>query len=253
MTQGTDLCIISLEETDSTNSYVREHFDQLPDGALVTAKFQTAGRGRLGRRWIAPPGVNFCGTFCLKNISDGFHAGILCGLALMDCVGSLLPDKDFYLKWPNDLYCGKAKTAGILGEGIIREGRIAGVAMGIGLNVNMDQESLDQVGQKAASFKTISGREFNLDFIAKKLAKSMNECYIMYSNSFDAVFAKWRSANRLIGRDIAVTDGGGVRYEGVFKDVTLQGEMLLEYRDETGVLKTRCFNCGDVSVDKSSI
>ena len=252
MTQETDPFILFLEETSSTNTYVREHFHELPDLALVTARFQTAGRGRLGRKWVSPPGTNFCGTFCFKSVADGFHAGMLAGVALIQTVQELLPEAGFYLKWPNDLYCGKAKVAGMLGEGIIRQGRMAGVAMGIGLNVNMSLEELSQVGQKADSLKNIAGREFNPDFIAKQLAKSIKECYIKYSNSVDALFALWRDANRLIGRTIAVTDACGVRYEGVFKDVTPAGEMVLECFLE-GKTVEKVFNCGDVSVDKSTL
>ena len=252
MTPETEPYILFLEETSSTNTYVREHFDELPDLALVTARFQTAGRGRLGRKWVSPPGTNFCGTFCFKNVADGFHAGMIAGVALVQTVRELLPEAEFYLKWPNDLYSGKAKVAGMLGEGIIRQGRIAGVAMGIGLNVNMSFEELSQVGQKADSLKNIAGREFNPDFIAKLLAKSIKECYIKYSNSVDALFALWRDANRLIGRTIAVTDALGVRYEGVFRDVTPGGEMVLECFLE-GEKVEKIFNCGDVSVDKSTL
>ena len=252
MTPETEVRIISLDEVDSTNTYVRERFDELPDLALVTAKFQTAGRGRLGRKWIAPRGVNLCGTFCFKSVSDGFHAGMICGVALMETVKELLPETDFYLKWPNDLYCGKAKVAGMLGEGVLKGGKIIGVAMGTGLNVNTSETDLMAAGQKATSLKLISGREFNPDFVARLLAKYVNMCYIKYSNSADDVFRIWRSANKLISRNIAVTDACGVRYEGVFRDVTSAGEMILEVNDR-GKVCSRCFSCGDVSVDKSTI
>ena len=252
MTAETEPCIISLEQTDSTNTYVREHFDELPDLALVTAKFQTAGRGRLGRRWMAPPGLNFCGTFCFKNLSDGFHAGMLCGTALMATVNEVLPEVPFYLKWPNDLYFQKSKAAGLLGEGIIRQGKIAGIAMGIGLNVNTTQEDLAGTGQSAVSLRMIANQEFNVDFVAKLLAKQLNVCYIMYSDSVPELFSQWRSCNKLIGKTIAVTDACGARFEGVFRDVTPQGEMILEY-EEQGVPLQKIFNCCDVSVDKSSL
>ena len=252
MTAETDPFILTLEQTDSTNTYVREHFDELPDLALVTAKFQTAGRGRLGRKWISPPGLNFCGSFCFKNLSNGFHAGMICGTALMRMAAELLPEAPFFLKWPNDLYCGKAKVAGMLGEGVIRQGRIAGVVMGIGLNVNTSSRDLAAAGQSALSLKLIGEREFNVDFVAKLLAKYLNVCYIKYSNSVPELFSEWRSCNKLIGKNLAVTDACGVRYEGVFKDVTSEGEMVLEY-DDQGVMKQKHFNCADVSVDKSSL
>ena len=254
MTPETEPYILTLDEVDSTNTYVRQHFDMLPDLALVTAKFQTAGRGRLGRKWIAPPGVNFSGTFCFKNVPDGFLAGIFCGVALMETVKELLPgNEDFYLKWPNDLYFGKAKAAGLLGEGVIRNGRLAGVAMGIGLNVNTSAEDLQGAGQAAVSLKMVAQREFNVDFVTKLLAKSLSVCYIKYSNSVDALFDKWRSANKLIGKTIAVVDSRGVRHEGLFADVTETGEMVLESVDEKGERLRQVFNCGDVSVDKSTI
>lgn len=253
MTPETEPFILTFDEVDSTNTYVREHFDQLPDLALVTARSQTAGRGRLGRRWIAPPGSSFCGTFCFKSITDGFHAGMLCGVALMETVSELIPDvQGFYLKWPNDLYFGRSKAAGVLGEGIIREGRIAGIALGIGLNVNTTAEELQAAGQPAVSLRMASGRKFNVDIVAKLLAKSLNVCYIKYSNSVDDLFDKWRSANKLIGRNIAVVDACGVRYEGIFADITQDGEMVLEY-EEQGKQVRKCFNCADVSVDKSTI
>ena len=254
MTPGTEPFILKLDEVDSTNTWVREQFDTLPDLALVTAQFQTAGRGRLGRQWVAPRGKNFCGTFCFKSVPDGFHAGMLCGVALMETVKILFPDDDhFYLKWPNDLYYGKAKVAGLLGEGVIRKGKLAGVALGIGLNVNTSSEELDGVGQRATSLKIIARKEFNVDFITNLLAKSLNGCYIMYLNSVDTVFAKWRSCNRLIGRNIAVTDAAGKRWEGIFSDVTPEGEMVMEVVSAAGGMERKCFNCGDVSVDKSSI
>ena len=254
MTPETEPYILTLDEVDSTNTYVRQHFDMLPDLALVTAKFQTAGRGRLGRKWIAPPGVNFSGTFCFKNVPDGFLAGIFCGVALMETVQELLPgNEDFYLEWPNDLYFGKAKAAGLLGEGVIRNGRLAGVAMGIGLNVNTSAEDLQGAGQAAVSLKMVAQREFNVDFVTKLLAKSLSVCYIKYSNSVDALFDKWRSANKLIGKTIAVVDSRGVRHEGLFADVTETGEMVLESVDEKGERLRQVFNCGDVSVDKSTI
>ena len=252
MTAETDPFILTLEQTDSTNTYVREHFDELPDLALVRAKFQTAGRGRLGRKWLSPPGVNFCGTFCFKNVADGFHAGMLCGIALMRTVSELLPGVPFYLKWPNDLYFQKSKAAGLLGEGILRQGKIAGIAMGIGLNVNTTQEDLAGTGQSAVSLRMIANQEFNVDFVAKLLAKQLNVCYIMYSDSVPELFSQWRSCNKLIGKTIAVTDACGARFEGVFRDVTPQGEMILEY-EEQGVPLQKIFNCCDVSVDKSSL
>ena len=70
--------MILLDEVDSTNTYAKQHFSDLADGTLVAARMQTAGRGRLGRSWLSGCGRDITATFVLKNISDGFHAGVIC-------------------------------------------------------------------------------------------------------------------------------------------------------------------------------
>lgn len=253
MIPGTEEEIIFLDEVDSTNTYVRDRFDALSDLTLVVADRQTAGRGRLGRKWLSPPGLNFYGTFCFKNVREGFHAGVLCGVALMRTLGEAAPEVDCYLKWPNDVYVGKAKLAGLLGEGVLRGGKIAGIAFGIGVNINMTPEHIAGLDQRATSLKIASGRDFDVVFIAKLLAKSLKRCYINYSDSFDGIFSEWRRAHRLIGKPIVLISADGRRYEGIFRDVTGTGELLLEYAPPGGTAEIRAFNCGDVSIEKSSI
>ena len=253
MIPETDGEIIFLDEVDSTNLYVRDRFDDLADLALVVADRQTAGRGRLGRKWLSPPGLNFYGTFCFKGVRDGFHAGVLCGVALIRTLREAAPEVDCYLKWPNDVYVGKAKLAGLLGEGVLRQGKIAGIAFGIGVNINMTPEHFAGLDQRATSLKIASGRDFDVVFIAKLLAKSLKRCYINYSDSFDGIFSEWRRAHRLIGKPIVLVSADGRRYEGIFRDVTGSGELLLEYVLPDGTAAVKAFNCGDVSIEKSSV
>jgi len=245
--------ILFLDEVDSTNTYVRDRFDELSDLTLVVADRQTAGRGRLGRKWLSPSGLNFYGTFCFRNVRDGFHAGVLCGVALLRTLAEAAPEVDCYLKWPNDVYVGKAKLAGLLGEGVLRQGKIAGIAFGIGVNINMTPEHFAGLDQRATSLKIASGRDFDVVFIAKSLAKSLKRCYINYLDSFDGIFSEWRRANRLIGRTIGLVSADGRRCEGIFRDVTETGELLLEYARPDGTVAVEAFNCGDVSIGKSSI
>ena len=108
--------LLILDEVDSTNTYAREHFDDLPDGTLVVARRQTAGRGRRGRSWLSPPGINFTGSILLKRLEDGFHAGCLLGVAALSLLRELAPELPAYLKWPNDIYVENRKLAGLLSE-----------------------------------------------------------------------------------------------------------------------------------------
>ena len=98
--------LLILDEVDSTNTYAREHFDDLPDGTLVVARRQTAGRGRRGRSWLSPPGINFTGSILLKRLEDGFHAGCLLGVAALSLLQGVHFMPAFFFPWriPDNLW-----------------------------------------------------------------------------------------------------------------------------------------------------
>src|SRR6516165_2087233 len=126
------------DQIDSTNTYLREQARLgAPEGLVVVADHQTAGRGRLGRRWESPPGANLLASVLLRpNIdpADLHLCTTVVALAAMDAcrvvagVGTLL-------KWPNDLLVDGAKVAGILAEAEFAGADLAAVVVGIGINV----------------------------------------------------------------------------------------------------------------------
>lgn len=241
--------LLMLDEVDSTNAYARERFDELEDGTLVVARSQTAGRGRRGRVWVSPPGVNFTGTVLFKRLTDGFHAGCLLGVAALALIRELAPELPVYLKWPNDLYIEDRKLAGILCESArIENGRITAVAAGIGINVNLPPEALRAIDQPATSLLAETKREFNLDFVSKKLAETVNRYYIIYLNNAGAVIREWIAANLLAGESLTVIDPRGKAHTGIFRRILEDGSMLFE---EEGV--TIAFTCGDVKIDRNSV
>ncbi len=241
--------LLILDEADSTNTYAKNHFDELPDGSLVVARHQTAGRGRRGRVWISPPGTNFAGTVLLKRLEDGFHAGCLLGLAALSVVRELAPEVPAYLKWPNDIYVEERKLAGILSESArFEHGRITGVVSGVGVNLNLPREVLATIDQPATSLLAETNREFNLDFFAKKLAEQLIRYYIIYLKSAGAVLDEWKKANLLVGEPLEVVDSHGDRHAGIFRAILDDGSMEFE---ESGAKKT--FLCGDVKIRRESI
>lgn len=240
---------VLLDVVDSTNTYARTHFDQLPDGTMVAARCQTAGRGRRGRAWLSPAGQNIYATFLFKHLADGFHGGCLVGVGALACLREAAPGVDAFLKWPNDLYVRERKLAGLLCESArIEAGRITGAVAGIGINVNLPPEELLSVDQPATSLLAEEKREFNLEILTKRLAETVFRYYITYLNSADALLAEWRSANRLIGRKISVTDSNGSAHEGIFRAISADGSMIFE---ENGQMK--CFTCCDVKINRESV
>ena len=244
------MAILTLDEVDSTNTYAKNHFDDLADGTLVYARRQTAGRGRLNRVWYSAEGQSLTASFVMKNIPDGFIAGCVGGLAALALVRECCPGAVSYLKWPNDVYIGCAKVAGILCEGIIRHNRLEGVICGIGINVNTPESVLSSIDQPAAGLKTASGgkSDFFIDNLAERLEKIVSECYISFNLDFFTLRKNHIRENRLIGQMIQMFSPDGKRFCGVFSGIGDGGELLLDIPGEG----TRVFNCGDVKLDAAS-
>jgi len=237
--------VIVLDEVSSTNSWVRDHFSGLEDGTLVAARKQSAGRGRLGRRWISPPGTNFTGTVKLAAIREGYHAGAVLGLAALDTVRRFVPGEDFFFKWPNDIYCGKCKLAGILCDGVLAAGGVlAGVAAGIGINVNMDAGELALLERPATSLFLLSGEKINLEKFALELEKNIKKWYIKYDCSCAEVLEAWRHENTLLGHRIEVVAPRGKVISGIFTEIAEDGALTVLSDDG---IRHR-FDCGDVSM-----
>jgi len=130
-----------------------------PEGALVTAEEQTAGRGRLGRRWLAPTGTSLLCSLQLRPPVSPERLPELTGVAARACADAIaaLTGLKPELKFPNDVLLGSRKVAGVLAEA--REER---VVLGMGINVNVPADALPaDVGRPATSLLVETGSELD--------------------------------------------------------------------------------------------
>lgn len=239
-----------LDVVDSTNLYAVKHFDALADGTLVAAGAQSAGRGRLGRVWVSPEGVNIYATLVVKTPGMPFLAGAVVGLAGIRLVRELLPETAVFLKWPNDIYCGHRKLAGILCEGAgFQAGQLRGVAAGIGININLERSVLNQLDQPAVSLAELAGRTFDMPEVLTLFAELTADVYTLYREDPAELFRQWKAENRLIGHELSFVAPDGNIFRGVFEDIASSGEMQLLLPD--GSRKT--VNCGDVRIQRDSL
>jgi BirA family biotin operon repressor/biotin-[acetyl-CoA-carboxylase] ligase len=206
----------------------------LPPGRFdaCLAEFQDAGRGRRGRRWVAP----FASGLCLSMSWSYPDAPAMLGaLSLAAGVASLralrrLGVEGVTLKWPNDLVRGDAKLGGIL---IDHRGEAAGpayVVVGIGLNVRLPraaQEALAAEGVEAidlAAVGVVPGRNALAAVLVAELHQALGE---FGARGMAAFAEEWGQADALAGRPVTVLHGGE-SLEGVARGVDADGALLLE-------------------------
>ncbi len=152
--------VIHYRSIGSTNDVARELAAQgAPQGTLVIAEEQTAGKGRLGRRWLAPPGTSLLISLLFRpHFLAPYQAQrltMICSLAVVDAVhkvtGLLAA-----IKWPNDIVVQGKKAGGILTELGATGDRLDYAVVGLGLNVNLDFGAVEAVGELVATATSLS-------------------------------------------------------------------------------------------------
>jgi len=214
-----------------------------PEGSLVWAEEQTAGRGRRGRGWASPPGNLYLSLLLRPGLppADGAKLGFVAALAMGGALAALLPDGEerVRLKWPNDLLIDGAKTGGILLEGQPGpDGRLSWVILGIGVNV---RSFPSDTPYPATSLQAVGGPSDPALLLAG-FAQRFPECYDSFRrNGFGPIRAAWMSRAAGISQAIVV------RLEretvtGRFSTLDEEGRLWLELADGS----RRGFTAGDV-------
>ncbi len=190
------------EETESTQALLGPDDSE---GAVAAAGHQSAGRGRMGRRWEAPPGTALTFSVLLRPPAGSpiQQLSLVAGLAVAEAVEDAL-QLSAQIKWPNDVMVDRRKVAGILAEA--RDGI---VVVGIGVNVNQTREQLPV--ETAASLRTLDGEERDLaPLLADVLARLETHYDAWTTGGLDAVFDGIGSRDFLRGRRVSIDGRAGV-------------------------------------------
>jgi len=218
----------------STNTML---FDR-PNPAVGTseallAEFQSAGRGRRGRSWLAPPGGAICLSMSWTFPDMPRDLGAL-GLAIGVCVRRALAAHgvtDLRLKWPNDLLLGDRKLGGILIELRAESSGPACVVIGIGLNLSLGTQllqQLEQMGVAATDLASAGVGELSRNALAAELIACCVEGLLEFERGGLGPFVEeWRDADALLGRPIAVHCPDEVT-RGIARGIDLTGALLVE-------------------------
>lgn len=248
--------------TGSTNTIAQELASSVPDGTLIITDEQTRGRGRLGRRWFAPPGSALLMSLILHPPAPlaPIHLSALCSLAWRNAlaeVGGL----QAAIKWPNDLLLNGRKVAGLLTETVYNGSRLQAVITGMGVNVHQDKETLDAAstgtgGTPATSIDIEAGRWVSrIDLLVAFLAAAEYRYFALLQaleTQGDAapvaLCHEWARHMETIGKHVRVrsntTPDATLLAEGIAEGVDSNGALLV--RDAAGQLHTVL--AGDVTL-----
>jgi BirA family biotin operon repressor/biotin-[acetyl-CoA-carboxylase] ligase len=199
--------LIHLASVDSTNRYLRGLAENgAAHGTLVLADRQTAGRGRLDRRFDSPEGGLYM-SLLLRPTADACDLGLLTALAAVSAARAIeasVPSLAVGIKWVNDLYVGGKKLAGILSEAALSPcGGAAFVIVGIGINLKGDVLS-PELGAIATSVEEAGGEVPEREALAASIAEGILSACEVPSDCLP----EYRRRQILLGRRVRVYAGG---------------------------------------------
>ncbi len=226
--------VIYFDEIDSTNEQALKIISEgAEEFTLMVAERQTAGRGRLGRKWVTTPGSSLAFTLVLHPLEEerqrmGFFS-FLGGLAVCLAIEAICRVKT-QVKWPNDVLLGGKKTAGILAESTFQGETLAGTALGIGINLKKGSvpppvELMFPATCIEDHCHEIPEREVFLTSVMENLLKWRPR--ILEKDFLQA----YQSRLAFVGERVALSPPSAEKIEGVLMGVNSSGYLVLEMDD----------------------
>jgi BirA family biotin operon repressor/biotin-[acetyl-CoA-carboxylase] ligase len=228
--------LLTLKEVDSTNNFLKNLLSNskpLPEGTVIMAESQFAGRGQQENKWHAEPGKNLTFSLLLNPaflaIADQFDLTRAMSLGVYDALHPILGDQ-LKIKWPNDIYYGDRKLGGMLIENIISGGQIKNAIVGIGLNVN--QENFPDEASNATSIKQILHRDYDLRILLSDICNYI-EGYYLNLKAKNAFFVRNEYLKRLYWlNESRYFRTQGVTFTGTITNVKDNGLLVIRSNDE---------------------
>jgi BirA family biotin operon repressor/biotin-[acetyl-CoA-carboxylase] ligase len=227
------------DETGSTNTVLSRLAGQgASEGTAVIADKQTSGKGRLGRKWISPAGMNLYISVLFRPSIPASESPLLTFLASIALVETIKKTgiRNTAIKWPNDVQIDGKKVAGVLTEMEPRGDRVGYIVVGIGVNINMTREEIrremGETAKYATSLKESLGHDVDRAKFTGDLLLELESWYQTFNKrGKSSIIKEW--TERWGGRDkrVRVVQENGSVTEGTAAGIDGEGHLLLKKED----------------------
>jgi BirA family biotin operon repressor/biotin-[acetyl-CoA-carboxylase] ligase len=229
--QGTRWDVRRFASIDSTNTaLLGAARDGAAEGLVFVADHQTAGRGRLDRRWEAPAGSSLLVSVLLRPSIVPSHAhwvSAAVGRAASDACATVA-GVGALLKWPNDLVVGDRKNGGMHAQAVVEGGSVRAVVVGVGLNVNWPTPLPDELAATATACNIVAGHDVDRDALLEVFLECLGARYTALE--WPSMLADVRARSATLGRQVRVELPGDRVLVGRAADVAEDGALLVETR-----------------------
>lgn len=239
--------IIFFPSAGSTNTLAADLAAQgAPEGTVVIADSQTAGRGRLGRSWFSPPGANLYMSVILRprlSPAESLLLTLMTAVACAHALSGMLPSGPA-VKWPNDLIVNRRKLGGILTEMRADRSSLHFAIVGIGINVNTKIADMSEdLRGTATSLAEESGRPESRLKVTSEVLNHLDHWYsLLTAGRRREILDAWRSLSASLGTMVRVTNGPDL-LTGYAEDIDEYGYLIVR----TGAGPQR-ITAGDVEI-----
>jgi BirA family biotin operon repressor/biotin-[acetyl-CoA-carboxylase] ligase len=231
---------IDLPQVASTNAHALELLSKSKpvEGTVVSTFHQTDGRGQIGNKWESEPGKNISLSLVLYPdflaAKDQFQLNIFVSLAVLDFTKKHLPDSHVSIKWPNDIYVGECKIAGILLQNALLNTQIRSTVVGIGINVN--QTVFVSNPPNPTSLHLETGHEFNLAELVPSLCEFLESRYLqLKAGKIVPLQQEYIRHLFRFGQPTKYRRANGEPFEGTIVGIDEIGRLKMEVKGEVEV------------------
>ncbi len=213
----------------STNDMAKQKAQEgAKEGTVIVAEEQTAGRGRIKRRWLSPRGSIALSIILYPPLDYLPCLIMVASLAVTRSIEQVTGLKA-KIKWPNDVLVNDKKICGILVESDVRGNKVDYAVIGIGINVNLEVSDFPRIAPMATSLSRELGRDVSRRDMVQGLLAQAEKLYLALAAG-DSVFRQWRDNLVTLGKKVQVSSGEAT-CRGIAESVAADGSLLLRQPD----------------------